>query len=239
MVDDEDSKVRRNLVAFSAGVLLLAWLRIPTAAIFQKLGADAAWRPDPVRLWVAVGLVLFYLAVRFHFNGGGAKTFNTLSDNFADEVRRGIGRLIEGEGSRRRPHDWWHPPLTDLFAAAAKGFAEATADSRYPSGIERRVRLEKPSGDFGQRSPAKFEDQVKVEVQWLHMVPDRPSNIWTFTGEAGYKVPVARRLAVRMKALWLSWFFSEEALSLMAPAWLAIAASFVVGYRLGGLLFTG
>lgn len=28
-IDDEDTKVRRNLVAYSAAVLLLAWLQVP------------------------------------------------------------------------------------------------------------------------------------------------------------------------------------------------------------------
>lgn len=237
MVDDEDGKVRRNLVAFSAGVLLLAWLRIPTAAIFQKLGADAAWRPDPVRLWVAVGLVLLYLAVRFHFSGGGAKTFKTLADTYREALEKLTGQLVEAEGHRATPHSWWTPPIAGILSSAEEGFrAQKTGD--FPAGLERKMAVS-ITDPYGHRAPKRLADEVKIEVKWVNLGMDPPTHVWTYTSAARYSLPWHRRLLLRVQALWLSWFFSEEALSLMAPAWLAIAASFVVGYRLGSLLFTG
>ena len=49
-MDDEDDKVRRNLVAFSTTLLAAAWIDISPAQILERLGlgmptAVSAWLP--------------------------------------------------------------------------------------------------------------------------------------------------------------------------------------------------
>jgi hypothetical protein len=231
--EDEDGKVRRNLVAFSAGVLLLAWLRIPTSAVFQKLGAQANWQPDPVRLWLAVSFVLFYLAVRFHFSGGGARAYKTLEETYQGVLEKRTGQLIVAEGSRDSPHSWWEPSLTDILASAEEGF-KSQKTGEFPAGLERTLAVSIADA-YGRRTPKKLEDEVKIEVTWVNRAMVPPTHVWTYASAARYRLPTVRRLLLRAQALWLSWFFSEAALALMAPVWLSLAASFLIGFRLGTL----
>lgn len=70
-MDDEDSKVRRNLVVASALVLLLVWLKLPLADVAERLlgtKSSATLQIDAARVWSAVVVVLVYFALRFGFS---------------------------------------------------------------------------------------------------------------------------------------------------------------------------
>lgn len=69
-MDDDDNKVRRNLVVASALVLGAAWLQVPLADAAEKL---LGIKPDgqtlsASRLLVAVIAVLLYLGLRYRFS---------------------------------------------------------------------------------------------------------------------------------------------------------------------------
>lgn len=72
-VDDDDLKVRRNLVVYSAIILSLAWLDIPFSAIVGQFVRNDFPDIEGYRLW-SIGLaVLAYLGIRYSFSAEGEK----------------------------------------------------------------------------------------------------------------------------------------------------------------------
>jgi hypothetical protein len=65
---DDDDKIRRNLVVFSAAILLVAWLEIPIQALIDRAPAGATLKVSSLRAWGAAGVVLGYLVLRYRFS---------------------------------------------------------------------------------------------------------------------------------------------------------------------------
>lgn len=66
MIDDDD-KLRRNVVIFSAAVLAVTFLDLPIGSISAKLlGAENA-QVSVFRVWLLALFTLFYLVIRFSF----------------------------------------------------------------------------------------------------------------------------------------------------------------------------
>ncbi|SOZ12098.1 hypothetical protein [Cupriavidus taiwanensis] len=66
--DDSAEKSRRNLVVFSGGILASAFLQPKLADQAKVLGFVDAKDIEPIRLWLVVTLVLFYMAFRYWFS---------------------------------------------------------------------------------------------------------------------------------------------------------------------------
>lgn len=229
---DEDDKVRRNLVAFSAAVLLLAWLEIPLSAVTEKL-VGAAHRPlDPLRAWTAGAVVLFYLAVRFHFSGGGKTAFQELSKLWQMLVHWDLEARME-QVSRQDVHPhWWSAPLDDVLEHADAKLAA----SGYAGKRDRHFQLQRDTSQNEARWT--FAGRAKVEVAYWNSAMVPPTHILSHAEELDYKLPMWLRVLVSAKALWGSWLYSEQAVAWMFPVWLALAASAIVGYRLGQIAFS-
>lgn len=72
-MDDDESKIRRNLILFSSAVLILAWLGIPFSALIGKLVEARPQHLDDSKLWATGLAVLAYLAIRYRFSPEGEK----------------------------------------------------------------------------------------------------------------------------------------------------------------------
>jgi len=78
-MDDDDQTIRRNLVTYSAALILLTWLDIPFSALLAKLFELKSSPPENWKLWVAGLSVLVYLGVRYSFSAEGRKYQSELS----------------------------------------------------------------------------------------------------------------------------------------------------------------
>lgn len=65
MIDDEDSKVRRNLVVYSTVVIVVTFLGIQPMQILLKLLGVENGKIEPWRVWTVSAAVLMYLWLRF------------------------------------------------------------------------------------------------------------------------------------------------------------------------------
>lgn len=96
MDESDDSKIRRNLVVFSALIILLAWLRIPVGEIAAGLlKLDKLSQPIQIsqfRLWVACFAVLLYLSLRYRFTKEWKEIGNTYRSNVRDKTRKLIDK---------------------------------------------------------------------------------------------------------------------------------------------------
>jgi hypothetical protein len=92
-MDDDDSRIRRNLVVAGGLVILAAWLDIPLDQLLEKIAGlvpdktPGAPGIDPLRVWFAVLAVLTYLALRYRFALEGRR--------LARAYRRERGLLVQ------------------------------------------------------------------------------------------------------------------------------------------------
>lgn len=90
-MDDEDAKIRRNLVVFSAAVLMFAWFDLPFGTVLNKfLGTNIPDTSDNKTLAVAF-IVFIYLGLRYRFSSEGRK----YSQSIELDRRRYHGQLLK------------------------------------------------------------------------------------------------------------------------------------------------
>ena len=70
-VDDEDTKIRRNLLVVSSAILLTSWLDVPASSLFEKLFGGVHPQSEIWKFLVAELSVLIYLAIRYRFSSEG------------------------------------------------------------------------------------------------------------------------------------------------------------------------
>lgn len=78
-MDDDDSKVRRNLAVTAGLVILAAWLEVPLDQLLEKISGLHSDKTvggsgiSPLRIWCAVLAILTYLALRYRFAQEGRR----------------------------------------------------------------------------------------------------------------------------------------------------------------------
>lgn len=95
MIDDEDGKIRRNLVFASSAILIAAWLGVPGTTLLGSFAASLANTP-PWKL-TALGFALIgYLSYRYRFSEEGA----SLSRKLEQEVEAIANARMNAELTR-------------------------------------------------------------------------------------------------------------------------------------------
>ena len=78
-IEDDDKKIRRNLVIASSTVLIFAWLDVPFSAVLQKLIPSTTANADPWKFWVIAFFVFTYLGTRYKFSPAGKEYLTSAS----------------------------------------------------------------------------------------------------------------------------------------------------------------
>ncbi|QRF60239.1 hypothetical protein [Variovorax paradoxus] len=141
MVEDEDAKVRRNLVAVSSVILLLAWLDVPLSAIAGRLLGEkpesATFVLPAWKVWLAGLVLLNYCLVRYLYSDEAEKGRSALAiaqqARFAELLERHIARL--GRAIERRAL----PP--GAFRDSINSFIEQVGRNRGRSDDFRTARI--------------------------------------------------------------------------------------------------
>lgn len=111
-MDDDDDKIRRNLVAVSSLLLLGAWLEVTSADVIKRVfGEGFGGQVSTGRLWLAVIVVLTYLALRYKFHPLTLKASTHFGAAFMENWGRWLQallvrecRVMEQGGARRVRH---------------------------------------------------------------------------------------------------------------------------------------
>jgi hypothetical protein len=219
--EDADDKVRRNLVSFSAAVLLLGWLQVPLQKVLEKVGVS-----DPVpawRAWAAAGAVLIYLWARFHCNGQGRDFVTKLKGKFDDQVYGYLHRRIGARPLREDVAAWISPRPVEVLQRGTQNMKEAAVAA--PDAV--------PEVFFnGERW--KWTGSYRLNVQWIEGASRFVKH--QYAEDVSYRVPMPVAAMLWLRALWFSWFFSAEALSWVSPVALAALAGGVIVVRLASEL---
>jgi hypothetical protein len=94
-MEDTGEKIRRNLVVFSALILLAAWMRVPLAAVADK--ALIGLHADNNRAWIAVVVVHIYLMWRYRFAHETVEATKALAREHWVQQRRYVDRILKHE----------------------------------------------------------------------------------------------------------------------------------------------
>ncbi len=220
-MDDDDQKIRRNLVAFSFAVLAMAWLDIPFSVILNKtFGIEAIQSKESSLLALCLS-VLVYLGLRYSFSSEG----------------RSYQKAI-------------HQELGNLLREKAIGLAQLQANFFTITGWEPTVFSGNLKGYISERSEGMGTSitqsgRPKI-LMTLYEIHDGPRNFsvsaelsWFRNGEligssrGGNSIAVKMQFVARVyievlaRVHWL--FYSSTSITYMAPAVLSLAASIVLG----------
>ncbi|AVQ81665.1 hypothetical protein [Variovorax sp. PMC12] len=240
-MEDEDSKVRRNLVVASVVVLLAWWLGIPFDKVSDRfLGYAPAVKTFEWRVWFAAALALVYFALRFRFSEEHKKAVLVYATDRKDLssallrwwVKWEVSMFVRSTG--RMPMPVMGTAFKTIAQAAVKEMQRNFGDERMEAKITRvfvsDARFESFSVNNGEYGVPRFKTGV-VNVQFF---------IRTIHGEhpsRGGAQPLGFEL--RWLGRVIAWIFTQAAVfvysksgtTLMLPWVLAVVAAAVAVRR--------
>ena len=230
--EDEDAKLRRNLLVVSTIVILIEWLGISAKQLAVKFSVDMQPGGDvDLRLWIAVSIALFYFALRFRFSEEHDKALEILRKDL--------------EHTRAQQLLTWAKLSVAIFDRT--GFGVFLLGEEFRTSVEELARMEKEDGVAGGRL-------TLVEAQYGHR--DEIGGFEASNSSGTIRVAFIRRddglvLPFRGRTIdfrwgWLSeklsyisafvWvsIYSRSSTTLVVPAALASSATWVCTQRIFG-----
>lgn len=215
-MDDDDAKIRRNLVVTSMLVLALIFLGVGVDDVLKKvIGTDVAPKVHAWRAWLVVVLVLVYQVMRYRFSDEYVEAFDALKVEWQGELLKRAQKVVA--------IDIWHGIKSGTPSAAASELLTALEILRSRLGhvapTDWRVRnltfAVLPLG-FGMR----WEGQVAVGIVATRTdgPPIDHEMPVSFDVTRQMKRSVMVRSAVRMLA------YSRSSTRFLLPAILALVA---------------
>lgn len=222
--DDDDSKIRRNLVVYSALVLTLAWLELPLGMILELVLPEGFSRPPDYKLWTLGFVILAYLGIRF--------SFAAEARNFRDSAERTAKNLQLYKCRKLVYFASYLYTQIGLDSHVIPGGFDAFLKRIDPRIIpEGEVKLKRPRLQFAisirEGEPWNYDTTVKV--------------VWGKQGRfsavqsGGIAAQVEIQGLVKFIALiWArthAWTYTEHAIQYLAPIFFGLAATLVLWSR--------
>ncbi len=206
-MDDDEGKARRNLLIASSLVVLGVWLEVPLPELADKvLGVKGGSSISDWRAWVAVLVVLGYLAHRYGFSEEASGLLKRWKQARWSRQAKGIRGLLVSDLRRSDQLDCnsrhFLRPLVEYRAALAQRTGLDTTKGE-------RVRLE--MGDFTMPHPEEWRGFARLDAK----VEGRDTG---FQGEeVKFKVTTVGKALVSVKAFVLFTVASRETTQSIAP----------------------
>jgi hypothetical protein len=229
--EDEESKIRRNVVAVGAAILLFAWLNVSPGSVAKRIFGDTDnFELSPARFWSAVMALLFYLALRFQY-----------CDEFESHIKAFKNALFTAQQGVR----------TRFLASVLARFALTGEDSPIFANTLKGVLNAIASERYGQRNVGWKEGwgirNVNVvpsgwrggEIHWnFFQSSDDGSD--AFLGREcvlGYVLTWPQETKIRLRGYVRVLVFSRSSVNVLWPCAICLAAAFVVAWNIGTALF--
>ncbi|MFO6419899.1 hypothetical protein ACLBKS_06825 [Hylemonella sp. W303a] len=222
--DDDDAKIRRNLVVYSTIVLALAWFGLPAGLLLEAALPKSFINPPDYKFWAFGFAILAYLGIRYSFSKEGS--------SYRDSIERDYKNL-EFEKSKK-------------FAEyAAHLYARFGFHSRiFQSNIEdclKDLLGNVSSAELAEMGRPRFFPVFSSaeKTPWefyIHLDPK-----WEMSGHTRISVNGGKRILVQINGVpklvvvsWAkvhAWTYSKSSIQHLMPALLGVAASSVLWTR--------
>lgn len=225
-VDDDDLKVRRNLVVYSAVVLILAWLDIPFSALIGKFVEHKFPDSENYKLW-AVGLAfLAYLGIRYSFSTEGGKYRTDIN---AEYKRLLVEKAMSSAQFQANLFTWTGlEPI--VFDGKLKEYIRATTKDMGDDFIARargvRPKIHLTMSDYRN---APWDFSMGVAVAWDRSGKLVGSSSGGFS--IGVKITGIYRLLMSAYAKLHAVAYSASSIKYLVPIALGLAATYVIVRR--------
>lgn len=221
-MEDEDEKIRRNLVALSALILIAAWLEIPFSAVVAKFVDGGHIAPEAYKLWVVGFALLIYMGLRYSFSPEGARYESAIQD----DLRRMQLDMALNMAQRQ----------VDAFVKSGAEPAILVGNLKQIS-REHAARMQRvnKAGDEEGLSRIRISISEHRDAPWHFLI--RTS--WEWSGEKGpaassggqpieVNITGRYRLFIEMTSLLSTWTWSASSIRHLAPAALSFCAASVL-----------
>lgn len=221
-MDDDDGKVRRNLVVFSSLILASAWLNHPELWLVTQLLTPDAARPPAWKVTTLALAVLVYLMARYWFSPAH------------EDARMSMG------------HDWHRIKTRIRDRILIRGVERFHKTHKQLTFITTNMDeyVREQAVNWGDYRDEKF----LLKFSTVHI---QPRNDWggelhttrEITGDARaelasggvaltYEFPLGMRRLIRLRAAINQLFYSRTAVEYFTPIALSASAFVVLTYRL-------
>lgn len=226
--EDDDDKIRRNLVVMSVAILLVAFLDVPVQQVLAKAIAED-WKPSLARGWFAAFAVLFYFALRYRFDKKGEVALYQLERTYSSTLLSATTRLIRRQ--MKAQVQWW----AVLDAEARRKSADKRKNVLVSYGGRPAVPVESSERSLGTEWDAQLMhvQGVKWKSAEARFSWSAPNIIGLPEHSVDAQVPVSTLDAARLRiySVYHSWVYSPEATTFLAPVLLATAAAAVGAFK--------
>jgi hypothetical protein len=199
MLDDDEQKIRRNLVVFSVAIILVAWFDIPitslASSILRTNGSTPPVHISSLKAWWAALAILSYLAFRFRFTSEIEQMARETLDTFANRRKQAAETVAYALKHRGQdPSEW--PELADQVEAH---MAKRGEKAMYPD-----------RGPFVELMHCQSKPPYRVARA---VVEIRSFGKTAAIDEAGFDVTLRTRefWLVRVAAFFRTWVYSKVA----------------------------
>lgn len=235
-MDDEDSKIRRNLIAVSVLMILVWWLGAPLDKVSEKFfGVPPNGPAFEWRVWLAAMLALGYFSVRYRFCKEHQDSIEGLRTDWDAIEAQTMTKWISVElwlysrfGIFPRTLGVFFPKVVDR---ATKGptYGVGTNSEQFDTVLSIKVR----SVMVGLYNAGRYKRktgnyQVNLTVRSLRPDGVKLENEDSVSIELGPGRNWVRRCA---SSVWLFWY-SKTGAGLLVPWALVLFAAVVGGYKL-------
>lgn len=216
ILEDEDTKIRRNLVMVSSAILVSAWLHIPLLGVWDKLFQVS--KPDDWKVWVVEFALLIYLGLRYRFSDEGSHYVTTAASELDTIRRHRATDFAQSEANRLTKTGVESPifkgELSTLISHLTKDRPQVANDMR-PEMLVTLVEQSQSAWEFtigvaaswdtkGGGSTAHSGNTLKVFIE----------------GRARWRVECMSRLHL--------WTYTESSIRYLVPVFLGLLATLVL-----------
>lgn len=255
MIDDEDGKVRRNLVVFSALVCAVTFLGVQPLELIQDLLKikEASKVVSPWKVWLIGLLLLTYLWVRYHYCVPPGELKGELGHTRPADLPKAVrtrSEVISGTVSRIRAEQE-DQLLRDILFHHVRASQNVKRSGRYksldssiwnaaidslPSNIQadrvqRVSQVCRDRDDYFGPSPDGVSGVIRINYSVEHKAA---FGIGTFQGSCavGYRKTWLLTLEIKIRAFARTVFLSRDGVTVVFPHGLAFASGLCILYQL-------
>ncbi len=223
MVEDDDDKVRRNLVVMSTAILLVAFLDVPVQALLAK-SVSSDWQPSLARGWLAACVVLFYMALRFRFHPASFDAFGEIRRAQRERVVSSVSMLASKIAIDSSA--WWMNAGELSLQELERIRKNRQSMMRAKPGNLETLTMSDLNGNLERVDLDSWRAAHAVIAWTTKMQPAISTKV---------KVPVPwelrQAIPANLRAVYYSWLYSKEAIMLLAPIVLALLAALVGSFK--------